>query len=163
VIDETLESTLKALYKALVAPRRGRSPSISRGDLLDRVMRAYRANGANIERGKYIRDMLFDAVASAQERTTAIQVLSFATEAKDAGNLERDAGYFLYGVDRVGAHGICVMQPPVAMSSDSARRSYGRVSAWLEDAHIKTLEPSELGHFAATQGGRNQLPLVMST
>ena len=161
-IAANLDETLKSLYQAYVAPRRARDAGTSRGEILDRLVRVCRKVGATIEPGSTIEDVLFDAVMRGGDRITPLQILSFDTEAQSPRGIEHAAGYFLYGLDRVHTQGICVLQPPRHTSSSPIKVSFERISRWMSDAGVETVEAAAFSRVAASMAGRLPLPLVMS-
>jgi hypothetical protein len=136
-------ATLHALYGAFVAPRRGggsRAPT--KGVILDRVVQALRAQGARARRGAYIDDFIFDVVVEGERDRAVFEVLSFAVERKDWTPVERDAGHFLYAVQRLEVHGRAVVQPP--LNGHSAAESYKRVRRWLDTEKVPIVAPEDL-------------------
>lgn len=162
-IVNSIDETLKSLYKAYVAPKRGRGSTNSRGAILDRVVQMCRDAGARIEPGSYVRDVLFDAIVQGTGTRAAIQVLSFETEALSPRGAELSAGYFLHGLRRVQADGICVAQPPHDAASAAARISFDRVSRWMGDAGVQVVAPDRFLPIANSMAGFESLPLVMAT
>jgi len=162
-ITDDIDVSLKALYGALVAPRQGREAGISRGQILDRLVRACRKAGASIAPGSYLDDVLFDAVVSSSSGRVPVQVLSFETETENPRGVEQAAGHFLFGLSRVHEGGVCVIQPPFDRSSEPARASFRRVSRWMSDEGVSILRPDEMPQLASSMAGVETLPLVMST
>jgi hypothetical protein len=160
-IAPDVDATLNHLYKAFVQPRRGRD-RIGRYAILDRLVRACRRANVHIEPGAYVRDVLFDAVVSDSDKMTPVQVLSFDTSAQSERSTEHAAGYFLYGLNRVRATGVCVVQPPSTDSAASAKSSFDRVTGWLDDAHVEIIRPDALTALAGSMAGNDPLPLVMA-
>jgi hypothetical protein len=135
--------TLVALYGAFVAPRRaGGSRAPTKGAVLDRVVQALRAQGARARRGAYIEDFIFDIVVEGEHDRVVFEVLSFAVERKDWTPVERDAGHFLYAVQRLGVDSRAVVQPPV--NGATAAESYQRVCRWLETEKVRIVAPEDL-------------------
>lgn len=162
-IQDDMGATLRSLYEAYVAPRRGRTTGMSHGQLLDRLVKACRTAGANVAPGTYVDDILFDALITSPESRTPVQVLSFESEADSVRGIEQAAGHFLYGLRRIHTEGVCVIQPPFARSSDNARMSYRRVSRWMSDEGVGVVKPDEMARLATSMAGADPLPLVMST
>lgn len=162
-ITDDIDVSLNALYRALVAPRQRREAGVSRGQILDRLVRACRSAGASISPGSFVDDVLFDAVVSGPDRRVPVQVLSFETEAENPRTIEQSAGHFLYGLSRIHEGGVCVIQPPFDRSSDSTRTSHRRVSRWMSDEGVSVLRPDEMPQLALSMAGSEMLPLVMST
>lgn len=135
--------TLQALYRAYVAPLP--SPrAITKGVVIDRVVKILRGRGFNVHRSEYVGDFLFDAVVQRTEGPIACDVLSFAGGKQDWTPTERDAGHFLYGLERVKMPGIAVIQPPTEESRSEARTSFERVRRWFHEAAIPVRLPDEL-------------------
>lgn len=153
------DETLEALYRALVAPRyRGSSPrTVTKGAFLDRVVERFRTEGIPVRRGEYVKDFLFDAVATPKGRPPImVEVLSFATLAKSWVNSEHDAGHFLYAVERTNAStAMAVINPPTDESVETARASFERIKRWFNVAQLFTITSDELG--------RGRLPLPGQT
>lgn len=161
-IGDDVDATLKSLYTAFVAPRRGRDSSISHGQLLDRLVKACRKAGAAVEPGAYVEDILFDAIVSWRKRRTPVQVLSFETTTQNPHGIEQAAGHFLFALNRIHADGLCVMQPPVLKSTDPVKASYRRVRNWMQDGGVETVGPEDLPRIASSIAGADPLPIVMS-
>lgn len=159
-IDQNFDVTLKALYKSLVAPRRGRNPGLARGEILDRLVRACRDAGVSVSPGIYVEDLLFDAVVSTTRVRQPVQVLSFETEAENPHSIEVAAGHFLFALHRLHSDGVCVIQPPHTRAKESARVSHRRVARWMADQGVATLRPDELRNFATLLAGAEPLALV---
>jgi hypothetical protein len=136
-----LDLTAGALYRAFVAPRSRGSSEITSGKLLDRTIKRLRQSGVSVRRGEYIESFLFDAVVDSPHGTSAVEVLSFATSARNWTSAEHDAGHFLYAVRRLSMRGAAVIQPPADFSNVNARRAYDHVSGWMKDESIKVVSP----------------------
>jgi hypothetical protein len=161
IIDDT-QKTVRVLYRALVAPRRARRDSLQKGAILDRVISLCRANGADVSRGLYVGDFLFDAVVAVKDQSpTAIGVLSFHSVKSDVGSIERDAGHYLFGLRHVEANPVCVLEPPGKESSDSVWKSHSRVANWLKDEEVTTIPAGGIEELVQSFAGDSQLPLVM--
>ena len=161
IIDNT-QKTARVLYMALVAPRRPKRDSLQKGAILDRVVSLCRANGADVSRGMYVGDFLFDAVVAVQDRApTAIEVLSFHSVKSDVGSIERDAGHYLFGLRHVEAKPVCVLEPPAKESSDSVWQSHNRVANWLRAEKVTTYPAGGIEELVQSFAGEVQLPLVM--
>jgi hypothetical protein len=142
-----VNETLDALYRAFIAPKVGGARAITKAVVLDRVVETLRRRGFSVSRGQYVEDFLFDAVVreGPREKRSALEVLSFATTAKEWTGAEHDAGHFLYAVERVRLQPLAVVQPPdKERSADTAAVSFKRVMRWFEKAGVRTIEPSEL-------------------
>jgi hypothetical protein len=135
--------TLQALYKAYVAPV-GTPRSLTKGVVIDKVVQALRKQGFHVRRSEYVGDFVFDALVDRAEGILACDVLSFATIKKDWIPAERDAGHFLYGLERLHLPGMAVIQPPDSESRDEARTSFERVRRWFEEASVPVRVPEEL-------------------
>lgn len=162
-IGEDVDATLKSLYMAFVAPRQGRDAGVSRGQILDQLVKACRKAGAAVEPGAYVEDILFDAIVSGRGRRTPVQILSFEATTQNPHGLEQAAGYFLFALNRIHEDGLCVMQPPQRQSIDPVKTSYRRVRNWMEDGGVETIGPEGLSLMASSMAGAERLPLVMST
>jgi hypothetical protein len=137
-----LDETLAALYRAYVAPRIRGSRAPTKGAVLDRVVDALRRQGVVARRGAYVDDFLFDVVIENGGQASVLEVLSFAAPRKDWAPIERDAGHFLYALQRLALNGTAVIQPP---GDDSkALESWERVRRWMESEEVRTIEPNEL-------------------
>ena len=162
VIMDDPHVTARVLYKSLVSPRRGARDSLQKGAILDRVVRLCRANGAEISRGQYVGDFIFDAVVTSPDRVpTAIEVLTFHGVKANSGSIERDAGHYLFGLTHVDANPVCVLEPPSQQSSRSVWQSHDRVSRWLQTGKIKTYPAHDIDQMVGSLAGNQQLPLVM--
>jgi hypothetical protein len=152
--------TLDALYHAFVVSRQAKPIGSSKWQLLDRVIRTCRMQGADIARGSYLEDFLFDAVARrAEEPPLAIQVVSFGSRSIDPEHIEREAGHFLFALDHVSARPLCVLQSPVAASPVGSGQSFERVSRWLQDASVQTIGPDGIGMLAQSLAPDKQLTM----
>jgi hypothetical protein len=140
-----VDTVLSALYKALVAPRGGGSSILTKSRVLDRVVNRLRRQGYRVARGKYVDDFLFDAIVESSEHLRMIEVLSFASTAKNWVSVEKDAGHFLYALEHVHGQGIAVVQPPTDATKDSAADTYERVLNWFRRDDVPTVHPDELG------------------
>jgi hypothetical protein len=137
------EETLNALYRTYVATSGGpRQPTKS--VVLDSVVKALRASRVDVRRAQYLSDYIFDAIiVRAPGRDPAVlDILSFATQNRDWTATERDAGHFLFALERVEADGLAVVRPPQENSHENAFRSYERVTGWLSDADVPITEPA---------------------
>jgi hypothetical protein len=142
-----VNEALHALYRAFIAPKAGGARVITKGVVLDRVVETLRKRGFSVNRGHYVEDFLFDAVVKEGPRqpASALEVLSFATAAKEWTGAEHDAGHFLYAVEQVRLQPLAVVQPPDReRSADTAAVSFKRVMRWFDKAGVRTVEPSEL-------------------
>jgi hypothetical protein len=137
------ELTLQALYRAYVAPIPA-PRAVTKGVVIDKVVKILRGRGFSVNRSQYIGDFLFDAVVERKEGPLACDVLSFATAKQDWLPTERDAGHFLYGLERVKLPGIAVIQPPAEESRGEAQTSFERVRRWFKDAAVPVRQPDDL-------------------
>jgi hypothetical protein len=162
-ISTSPKATLDSLYKALVAPKASRGLGIARSHVLDRVIETFRSGGTPVARGTYLKDFILDAVASPSGRPQLpIHTLSFALPNRDWSHVERDTGHFLFAVRQLKTIGVCVVQPPSAISHPSASASLGRITRWLTTEGVETIVPDELMALVARFSPVEQLPLVMS-
>ncbi len=139
-----MDSALAALYRAYVAPRpAGRSRILTKGKVLDSVISRIRSKGYSVHRGDYISDYLFDAVLEGRN-TTVLQVLSFATSAKNWVPVEHDAGYFLYALGQTQSNGLAVIQEPTDSSHSNAMRAHRRILRWFDEASVPTVAPEKV-------------------
>lgn len=134
-----LDLTAGALYRAFVAPRSHGSSEITSGKLLDRTIKRLRQSGLSVRRGEYIESFLFDAVVDSPHGISAVEVLSFATSARNWTGPEHDAGHFLYAIRKLSIHAAAVIQPPADFSNVNARRAYEHVSGWMKDESIQVV------------------------
>jgi hypothetical protein len=135
--------TLQALYKAYVAPISA-PRTLPKGVVIDNVVQTLRRRGFQVRRSEYIGDFVFDALVDRAEGVLAFDVLSFATPKKDWIPAERDAGHFLYGLERLGIPGIAVIQAPSEETREEASSSFERVRHWFEEASVPVRDPAEL-------------------
>jgi hypothetical protein len=138
-------STLQALYRAFVAPKPA-PRSQSKGVVLDRVVTSLRNWGITTYRGRYFHDYLFDAVVEAALQPIVIEVLSFASTARDWSTTERDAGHFLFALSHIDASGAAVVKGPSDASRPEARTSFRRVLEWFEREDIPTVSADEINN-----------------
>ncbi len=136
-----LDLALSALYRAFVAPRSRGSSEVTSGTLLDLVVKRLRQAGLHVRRGEYIGSFLFDAVLERPGGVSALEVLSFATTARDWASAEYNAGHFLYAVRKLSLHAAAVIKPPAEFSNTNARRAFEHVSEWLEEENVQVLDP----------------------
>jgi len=136
------EQTLSALYKALVSPRGHGSRALTKGKVLDQVLKGFRAWGMPARRGVYLGDFIFDAVVDGPE-PAVVEVLSFATEQKNWQPVEKDAGHFLFALDHVDRPGIAVVQPPTNRDDDRAKFAHERVLKWLDRPRVRITAPEQ--------------------
>lgn len=137
------ELTLGALYRAYARPRQAGGHGITKGRVLDRVVSTLRVRGWQVHRAQRLHDILFDIVVEAPEAAVG-SVLSFASAAHDFAAVERDAGHFLYGLDRTGRPGFAYIQSPREDALQPARDAHGRVSSWYREANVDVKSPDEL-------------------
>jgi hypothetical protein len=136
-----VDLAMSALYKAYVAPRSAGPSYPTKGKILDAVVERLRRSGAQVRRGEYVQDFLFDMVIGEGDSQVA-EVVSFAAPNKTWANVEYQMGHFLYGIEHVGSQGVAVVQPPGENSHDSAWQSHDRVIRWCEKAKVAVLEPN---------------------
>jgi hypothetical protein len=141
VFDEA--ATLDALYSAYLAPSGG-GGSPTKSVILDSVVRTLRRRGFSVRRGDYLGDFAFDVILE-EQRPVVVEVLSFATTARDWLNTEHDAAHFLYALSHVDARAAAVVKSPSDTSHEQAWSSFARVSRWFTQAHIPTLPPEAVG------------------
>jgi hypothetical protein len=133
---------LTSLYRAYVAPRSRGGSTPTKGAVLDRVLNTFRRQGIEVHRGQYVSDFLFDAVVqSPRNQSSVVEVLSFATAARDWSGAEHDAGHFLYAMERVSLPGFAVIRPPAEASHESAHKAHERVQRWFADAQVPVTAP----------------------
>lgn len=138
--------TLEALYKAYVAPRATPRTPLTKGRILDKVVRTLRRGGLQVQRGAYVRDFVFDVVVQQHDTPKVVlEVLSFAVPRRDWVPIEHDAGYFLHALAKVDTQGQAVVQPPLDSSGVHAVQSHHRVMAWFQEAKVPTVHPDEIG------------------
>jgi hypothetical protein len=140
-----IEDTLKALYRAYVAPR-SQPRRRTKGVVLDDVVTALRRRGFQTHRGHYVGDFIFDVVIEEGPKLTALEVLSFAGERKSWTPIEHDAAHFLYGLQMLGEErglaGRAVIEPP--SNGNGAVEAHGRVVRWLDREGVPTNTPAEI-------------------
>ena len=140
------ETVLDALYKAFLATRggSGRSRHLSKASVLERAVDALRRSGYSVQRGAQARvgDFVFDALIEGNgSGTAALEALSFAVPRKDWSPVEKDAGHFLYALNRARLPGRAIIEPPSEESHDGAAEPYERVSRWLaDDQNVEEVE-----------------------
>jgi hypothetical protein len=138
-----LDSTAQVLYRALVKPRSSGSGEITSGKLLDDIVARLRKHGLAVRRGEYLSSFLFDAVIDGPRERAVLEVLSFATSAKDWTAAEHNAGHFLYAVDKLRMKSAAVIKPPNEKSAKAAHRAYDHVCGWMKDENIRVLAPED--------------------
>lgn len=138
---------LEALYRAYVRPPAAGGAALTKGAVIDRAADDLRKAGLIVRRSDYIGDFIFDLVIERQT-PLVVDVLSFATTARDFTQAERDAGHFLYALERENLAGRGVIKPPSDASHENARKSHDRVLRLFEGAHVPVLEPSKVGDLA---------------
>ncbi|MDA8201345.1 MAG: hypothetical protein M0Z49_01010 [Chloroflexi bacterium] len=137
------DTTLSTLYRALVS-RPGRSSKVlTKGLLLDRVVRAMRHAGQSVLRSQYVGDFLIDVVIDAPNPTLG-EVLSFASGAQNTVPIENDAGHFLYALERLQRGGLAVVEPPPADAALTVREAHARVLRWFGHAGVPVQRIEEL-------------------
>ncbi len=138
-------ATVEALYKAYVAPEGGGSKIPTKGRVLDKVVTTLRKYDEPVKRGAYVKDYIFDVVLeSSHRKVKVLEVLSFATAAKNWVPVEHDAGYFLRAIDQIGKPGMAVVLPPSDVSDSSAVESHKRVMRWFKKEKIDIVSPDTL-------------------
>jgi hypothetical protein len=135
--------TLQALYKSYVAPL-PTPRAITKGIVTDRVVYALRRRGFHVRRGEYFGEFFFDALIETQGTVVAMDILSFASSKKDWLPSERDAGHFLYGLEKLGLPGRAVIQPPAGGSEAAAEVTFTRVREWFDEAQVPVLNPDDV-------------------
>ena len=140
-----VEETIKALYRAFLAVRTGRSRGQTKGVVLDRVVNDLRRSGWEVRRGAYIDDFIFDVVIDEApvHAPNVVSVFSFATHRKDWITVEKDAGHFLFARNALRVDAAAVVQGPTE-SSSAAREPFERVHRWLEGAEVPVTDASNL-------------------
>lgn len=146
VLVDDPNKTIEALYKAYVAPRQG-GTTVGKGQILDRLVSAYRRRGFDVKRAARLDDFLFDAIIELPRRQRQVaEVLTFQKEKKHWEDEERAAGHFLYGIERLKLSGFAVIQPPADSAFDETRESHERISKWFRREKIKILAPADLNN-----------------
>jgi len=137
--------TLEALYSTLVKPPSVRSSNQTKGRVLDKVIDAIRGRGLQVRRGDYFHDFLFDAIVLNGKKPVALEVLSFASQAKSFTSAEHDAGHFLFALENVPVErGVAVVQAPLEPDVDElAQTSYARVRRWFGSAGVEAVTPEQ--------------------
>ncbi len=151
------DMVLNALFLAYVRPQYGGGNALSKGRILDKVVRRIRSRGLDVARGAYIGDFLVDAVVSRGDSTEAVEVLSFASSARKLTPVEHDAGFFLHAVRETEVDGLAVVQPPVSPNAQSAIDSYDRVRRWFDKALIPLIPLDQMDEHLA---GARRLPII---
>jgi hypothetical protein len=141
-VDDPQEA-LRALYRAYVTPRRiGGARAPTKGVVLDRVVDALRNRGVHTRRGAYVDDFIFDVVVEGERDRAVFEVLSFAVERKDWTPVERDAGHFLYALQRLGVRGSAVVERPTG--HNGAVEAHERVARWFKAEDVPTVTVDDL-------------------
>ena len=135
-----LEETVKALYRAFVAVRAtGRSRTVTKGVLTDRIVDALRGADWTVKRGAYKDDFIFDVVvesAPGKDAPDVMGILSYDAPRKDWSPIEKDAGHFICGVQMLGLEGTATILHPSQDASSDAKRSHDRVLRMLDHADV---------------------------
>lgn len=137
------DTVIRSLYRALVAPRPA-PRSETKAFVLDKVVRVVRDWGFNARRSEYYNDFIFDVIVEAPNNTVLLDVLSFATAARDLTGVERDAGHFLYATRELHAPAVVVLRPPSDEGTSTAVRSFERVQRWCTNADIPLVRLAEI-------------------
>ncbi len=147
VNTENAADTLNALYRSFVAARSRGSRGLTKGVVLDKVVNGLRQSGWSVKRGAYIEDIIFDVVVDSGPAGAvaggAMSVFSFAAPRKDWAPIEKDAGHFLFGVQRLGVPAWAVVQPPTD-KAPGAQEHFVRVNRWLTSADVRVTHPDTL-------------------
>jgi hypothetical protein len=147
--------TLAALYKAFVLPRASRSGGMTKGQVIDQVVRQFRSRGAEVRRGTYVGDYLFDvAIDDPHSGLILVSCISFDRTIKDWVPVEKDAAHFLYGRTRVpNAESLAVLQVSDKGVPSPAEESFERINRWFEAESVKSVRLAEASELAATMFG----------
>lgn len=137
-------AVLDDLYRAFLARRGGGGRPMTQGVVLDRVVNAYRKQGRDVHRGRYVGDFIFHAVLDPDSAPQPIEVLSFGAARKDWTPVERDAGHFLFAVEQLQLRGRAVIQPPSDEGDELASATHMRVRRWLDSREVPIQHPDEL-------------------
>jgi len=156
-LTDDVETATTALYRALVAPRMGRSSRQTKSVVLDKVISGLRKSGFTVNRGSYVQDFIFDAVLESQSGHSVMEVLSFAAPRKDWAPIERDAGHFLFAINELSLPASAVLAPPREDSASSASEHYAKVMRWLERHDVPFATTTDL-----TEGRASLADLVAS-
>lgn len=148
---------MEQLYRSFVGVRSSREP-FRKGEILDRLVATLVRTGAPVERDSYLQDFAIDALIPSPQ-PAAIQVLSFCVGESRGVTVEREAGHFLFGLERLKVDAHAVVQPPTEPPDSRLWTSYDRVHRWLDDAGVPSIRPSEIQALADRYGGVEQLPL----
>lgn len=142
-----VDLALQALYRAYVQPRAGGGQSLTKGRILDQVVGKLRRRGFEVRRGTYVKDFLFDAIVEHHGERSAIEVLSFATAARNWTAVEHDAGHFLHAVGAAQLAGVALVQPPGPESAQTARESWARVNRWFKAENVTVAAPAAVEEY----------------
>jgi hypothetical protein len=157
-MDTDRASALQSLYRSFVGVASSREPR-RKGEILDCVVAQLVRNGAPLERNAYVDDFAVDVLLTGTRRAT-IQVLSFWLAETRGVTVEREAGHYLFGLERTGVEAVAVVQPPSGDGSGRLWQSHDRVQRWLEDAGVRAIRPDDLAVLSERYGGGHQLPLA---
>ena len=157
IVDGEMKESLDRLYQSFVGVRSARQP-LRKGEILDRLVASLVRTGAPVQRDAYVKDFAIDALISGSSHA-AIQVLSFCVGDSRGVTVEREAGHFLFGMERLRIDATAVLQPPIEASGKGLWTSYDRVQRWLDDARVPSVRPSDINLLAERFGGHQQLPL----
>jgi hypothetical protein len=137
------DATLQTLYRAYLQPRGGGGGGRSKNYVLDQVVNLLRSqHRVPVRQAVYIQDFLFDAVLDFDEQPAVLGVISFGVERKDWAPVEREAGYFAFGVRELELAAQAVIQPPA--TRNGASEAHSRVRRLLDRAGIDVVSPKEL-------------------
>jgi hypothetical protein len=151
------DKTADSLYRAFVGVSSAREPR-RKGELLDHLVARLVRAGAPIERNAYVGDFAVDVLVTGAS-AASIQVLSFCVGESRGLTIEREAGHYLFGLERHHMEAAAVVQPPVDGETTQLWKSYDRVHRWLDDAGVRTVRPADIGILSSKYGGGAQLPL----
>jgi len=157
-IERDKKRAIDNLYRAFVGVRAAREPS-RKGAIVDELVAAMGRAGAAIKRNAYLGDFAIDVVVTGP-REAAIQVLSFCVGESRGVSVEREAGHFLFGLERLDVEANAVVQPPKDSDGPGLWTSHDRVQRWLADAGVATVATSDLRLLAGRYGGGEQIPLT---
>jgi hypothetical protein len=143
------EETIRALYSSLVAVRGGGgSRALTKSGLTDSLVETLRKANWAIKRATYRNEFLFDIVVDQPppgiKAPDVVGVVSYDAPRKDWTPIERDAGYFVCGVQMLSLSGLAAVLPPGTDASSDAKRSHERVLHILDRASVPTVDAARL-------------------